>query len=84
MVRSFSHGWGIFPKRMVASAAVMPTLRSRQASRGYSTSQPQPIASASTRWQASRANARHPPRLTPPGPAGYSLLALAVIKRLLG
>ena len=44
LARSFSHGWLIPPNRRVAMAlealAVMPRLRSRQVSRGYSLSQP--------------------------------------------
>jgi len=38
---------GLTPKRTCAIGSMMPRLRSRQVSRGYSTSQPRPKASPS-------------------------------------
>ena len=48
LASSFSHGWEIWANRTVAGPSLTPRLRSRQASRGYSTSQPRPAWSSST------------------------------------
>ena len=55
LARSFSHGWLIPPNRKVAilqeGPEVMPSLRSRQVSRGYSLSQPPGPSARAATWR---------------------------------